>query len=574
MVRLKNVQGQTHPTWKIHPGHYLVVVIFICTTIAMMYPVVAAPTSMLLGWPGDNIQYVYAVGWIAEALRTGASPFIDPHINPPEGLALTATDLPYLGYIAVAPLTWLFGPVFGYNAHLALTHFLSGLCAYLWVYRLTNSRAGGLVAGLAFMLVPFRHAHSYGHPQIVSTYPLPLFFWALDESLRPQPARKVLAGLIGATFLLGTASQYYLIIGLLCGLVYALLTIVTRRLNPLRGVWLAAPAVLIGAFLAAIPYLMTAREGIYTDYLTEGTRVWSASPINFIAPYHLHPLWGELVAQLRPERLWVEKTLYVGLIPGMLALVALHRFERRVVWLGTGLFAFILALGTDLHTGNIPLQPDNPIWLPAYYLHQLPVIGLMRVWARFGVVTILFVALLAGVGAAQLAYRCKVASSSKGSSLSQRPHLLTLLIILLVVLDLSPITRANDLLMLTPRPIDTWLAQQPGDFIVGFEPVIDATVNYYILFGTLIHQKQTFAFMHETHMPPIFQDFNERSHGFPDSISARRLRELGIRYLLLEKHMYDGKRAFRWDVVEQRLAETPELYVVTEVDGVVVLEFR
>ncbi len=28
------------------------------------------------------------------------------------------------------------------------------------------------------------------------------------------------------------------------------------------------------------------------------------------------------------------------------------------------------------------------------------------------------------------------------------------------------------------------------------------------------------------------------------------------------------------DVVEQRLAETPELYVVTEVDGVVVVGFR
>jgi hypothetical protein len=38
--------------------------------------------------------------------------------------------------------------------------------------------------------------------------------------------------------------------------------------------------------------------------------------------------------------------------------------------------------------------------------------------------------------------------------------------------------------------------------------------------------------------------------------------------------MFDGKRAFRWDVVEQRLAETPELYVVTEVDGVVVVGFR
>jgi hypothetical protein len=575
MVGVRNAQARTHTTWQFHPGDYLVVAIFICTTVVMMYAVLESPTSLLLGWAGDNIQYVYAAGWIAEALRTGASPFVDPRINPPEGLALTATDVPYLGYMVVAPLTWIFGPVFGYNAHLALAHFLSGLCAYLWVHRLTGSRTGGLVAGLAFMLAPFRHAHSYGHPQIVSTYPLPLFFWALDASLRSQPDRKALAGLAGATFLLGAASQYYLVIGLLCGLVYALLTFVTRRLNPLRGAWLAAPAVLIGALFAATPYLMIAQEGTYNTYTTEKTRMWSASPMNFIVPYHLHPLWGTLVEQLRPETLWVEKTLYVGLVPGVLALVALRTFERRFVWVGTGLFAFILALGTDLHTGNIPLQPDRPIWLPAYYLHQLPIIGLMRVWARFGVVTILFVALLAGIGAAQLTHCSKEVARPGDHTLKHRRSLLLApLIILLVALDLSPIYRTTDRITLAPRPIDNWLAQQPGDFIIGFEPVIDDKINYYILFGTLIHGKQTFAFMHQAHIPSVFQDFNERSRGFPDSASAQRLRDLGIRYLLLEKHMFDGKRAFRWDVVEQRLAETPELYVVTEVDGVVVVGFR
>jgi hypothetical protein len=146
MVGVRNAQVRTHTTWQFHPGDYLVVAIFICTTVVMMYPVLESPTSLLLGWAGDNVAYVYAAGWIAEALRTGASPFVDPRINPPEGLALTATDVPYLGYMVVAPLTWIFGPVFGYNAHLALAHFLSGLCAYLWVHRLTGSRTGGLVA--------------------------------------------------------------------------------------------------------------------------------------------------------------------------------------------------------------------------------------------------------------------------------------------------------------------------------------------------------------------------------------------------------------------------------------------
>ncbi|ABU60171.1 glycosyltransferase family protein [Roseiflexus castenholzii] len=579
MAGIAGMRAWAQTAARMQSGDWVVLALLVCGALAMMYPVLAAPSSRIIGWPGDNIQYVYAAGWMAEALRSGASPFVDPRINAPHGLALTATDVPYVGYIAVAPLTWLFGPVFGYNAQLALAHLLSGVCAYLWVRHLTGSRIGGLTAGLAFMLAPFRLAHSYGHPQIVSTYPLPLFFWALDSSLRSQPDRKTLAGLVGATFLLGAASQYYLVIGLICGMVYALLTLATRRVSLLSRVWLAVPAVFVGALLAAAPYLMTARDGIYTPYHLDVARMWSASPMNFVAPSHLHPLWGTYVERLRPETLWGEKTLYVGIVPGILALAALRAFDRRWVWIGTALVAAVLSLGTDLHIGNVPLHRDHPVWLPAYYLHQLPGINLMRVWARFGIVTILFVALLAGIGAARLVHRKSVAgrlTNGFGGAARLRISSAALLsgaIVALIVVDLMP-GRMNEYTTLAPRPIDHWLARQPGDFTVGFVPVIDATTNYFILFGTLTHGKRTIAFMHQAHLPPIFQDFNERSRGFPDSASAQRLRELGIRYLLLEKPMFDGARAFRWSVVEQRLAETPELRIVREVGDVVVVEFR
>lgn len=577
MARVEQAHPVAAPVRETWPARAIPFVILAIGALAMMHPVLGAPTTQVIGKPGDNIQYVYAAGWIAEALRTGASPFVDRRINPPDGLALLSTDVPYLGYIAVAPFTWLFGAVFGYNIHLVLCHALSGLGAYLWIRRLTGSVTGGLVAGLAFMLAPFHLAHSYGHPQIVSTYALPLFFWALDESLHRRPGRRALLGLAGATFLLSTAAQYYLVIGMVSGLVYAFLTLATRRLNPLRGAWLAAPTTLAGALLGSAPYLIVSRSGVYVPYDLDAVRMWSASPMNFVVPSHLHPLWGEIVDRLRPETLWIEKTLYVGLVAAILALVALRAFDRRNAWVGTALVAAMLALGTDLHTGNLPLQPENPFWLPAYYLNQLPVLELMRVWARFGVVTILFVALLAGVGAARLVQRIGAQAdvargNGNGANATPGRALLAVALVTLVIIDLLP--GRMDSFTLRPRPIDTWLAQQTEPFAVGFVPVIDDITNYRILFGTLFHGKQTFAFMHQAHIPPTFQDFNERSRGFPDSISAARLRELGVRYLLLEKPIFDGKRAFRWSVVEQRLAQTPELYVITQVEDVVVVGFR
>lgn len=545
------------------PLDWLPVVLLLVAALLMMRPVISSPGAALIGWPGDNVQHVYAAGWMAEALRTGQSPFRDPVINAPDGLFLTATDLPYVGYIVVAPLTWLSGPVFGYNAHLYLTHFLSGLCAYLWIRHLTGSRIGGLVAGLAFMLAPFRLAHSYGHPNLVSTYPLPLFFWALDAALRAQPRRKTLIALGGATFLVGAASQYYLVIGLFCGAVYAVLALIARRINPFSGVWVTGLAVVAGAGLAAMPYLLTAQENVYRPYPLEATRAWSASPMNFVVPSHLHPLWGPLIEQLRPETLWVEKTLYLGIATGTLALFAIRDFDRRLIWLGTAFAAAIIALGTDIHTGNVPLQPDRPLWLPAYYLHALPIFNLMRVWSRFGIVTILFIALLAGAGTARLL-------QATAQNQRTRQFIISALAISVIVIDFMP--GRIESFQLAPRTVDRWLAERSFSGAVGFWPIVSDVANYQILYGRLINRKPTFAFMHPEHVPPRFQDFSNRLASFPDADAARLLRELGMRYLILEKSLFDGARAVDWSVAEAWLSGTVDVHVVQEIDGLVVVE--
>lgn len=562
--------------------------------LALMHPVLSDFGGRVLGWPSDNVLYAYATGWMARAPIQGALPFVDPHLNFPDGLRVMANDMPYLGMLAVAPVTLLLGPVAGYNALILLAHLLSGAFTYLWVRRLTGSALGGLVAGLAFMLAPYRVARSYGHLNLVSTYPLPLFFWALDGALRRPPSARRALLLAGATFLVGAASQYYLLICLVTGAVYALLAILGARgtlfdkavpdgaARQASSSKLLAPvlgAALAGALVSALPYLEVLRSGEFTPYSPEEARRWSASPANFLAPPHLHPIWGETVARLRPETLWMEKTLYVGAVAGVLALVALAWLgspHARIcrVWAGTALAAAVLALGTDLHIGNTPLQPDNPVWLPAYYLGQLPLMGLVRVWARFGVVTILFVTLLAGVGAALLAQRWERPKAGQQRSVvgGRRSVVAQWSLVLLLLLDLLP--GRMESYALGPRRVDAWLAQQPGDFAVGFQPHIDDLMNYRVLFGSLTNGKRAPAFAHIGHLPAAFRDYNERARGFPDEESARRLRELGLRYIILERPLFDGRRAFAWREVEARLAETPSLYVVAELGETVVLGFR
>jgi hypothetical protein len=545
---------------------WLALLIFTLATLAVLAPIVPALRSRVVGWAGENVQYAYMTGWMAQAPLLGQSPFVDPRLNYPDTLLLTATDVPYVSNLLVAPFAWLLGPTFAYNLIILLSFALSGYFAYLWIVRLTGSRAGGLIAGLAFLLAPYRIAQSYGHLQMVCTYALPLFFWALDYALEPPaPTWRALLLLAGATWLVGGASQYYLVICLVCGAAYTLLSALPRLGYLLRQGWWLLAGVAIGAAVSTLPYFSALLSGLYTPYPIADTRIWSVDPLNFILPARLHPLWGSLVEQVRPERFWIEKTLYVGVVAALLALLALawrHNPQRRrsLIWLGVMIVAAVFALGTDLHINNQPLQADNPIWLPAYYLAHVPFVGFMRTWSRFGVIAVLFVALLAGMGAARIARGVR------------RPRAALALVGALLVLDLLPGTVESS--ALAPRPVDRWLAQQPGDFAVGVLPTRDSLTNYQAMFGSLFHGKHLTAYNHPEHIPSAYSAFAERAATFPDARSIQALHGMGLRYLLLEKRLFDGAQRPAWSAVEAALARSSEARIVADLDGVVVVGFR
>jgi hypothetical protein len=545
----------------------LALIFFALVGLAAMYPAILEPRSRVIGTAGDNIQYAYMTGWVAQSLLLHQSPLVDPRLNYPDDLALPATDAPFLSMLAVAPATWLLGPVFGYNLLMFVTYLLSGYFTYLWLLRITGSRAGGLVAGLGFMLMPFHVVHGYGHPQLLSTEMLPLFFWALDNVLHADPpGTRDLRLLGGATFLVGCMSQYYLVISLVTGAAYAFFTLLPRPGYVVRNGWPIAVRIFFGGLLGMLPYLTILNAGVYEPYAIGATRIWSAEPLNFVLPPPIHPLWGSLVAQINPDPRWGEKAVYVGAVTGALALLALlwpHSPYRRrnLVWAAVALVAAIFALGPDLHWRGEPLSARDPVWLPAYYLARLPLISIMRVWSRFGVITLLFVMLLAGVAVAQLARRL-------GRGFAPAFALL----LALIVVDFLP--WRLDSIPLGPRPVDLWLSRQPGDFAVAFLPADNDVANYRAMFGSLFYSKQLPAFNHPIHQSRAYRDFARSAADFPSRRSVEELRRLGFRYIVLDRALYSGWRAAFWQDVEAGLKRSNELRVVDEVDGFVIVAFR
>jgi hypothetical protein len=170
---------------------------------------------------------------------------------------------------------------------------------------------------------------------------------------------------------------------------------------------------------------------------------------------------------------------------------------------------------------------------------------------------------------------------------------------LLVVIDMLPGTVPAR--PIGPKPIDLWLAEQPGDLVVAYLPANESDIMYPAMFGSLFHAKHMPAFMHRNHYSPAYRDFVARATGFPSPQSIQQLRTLDLDYLLLVPRFYDGEtipgvrttRGSRatadeieaivgypiepipdWQTIEAQVRASPELSIVDEIGDVVVVEFR
>jgi hypothetical protein len=173
-----------------------------------------------------------------------------------------------------------------------------------------------------------------------------------------------------------------------------------------------------------------------------------------------------------------------------------------------------------------PLQRIHPfaqtfIPLPGYALLKwLPFYSSMRVWMRYGIFVTLFLAALAGVGAAWL---LRLAGP-------RRAPWLAAALVALVLVDFSQgsleVTAAG------PRPVDRWLSQvAPGPVIQM--PIWLSTGPQQMLYSLYRGQPFIGGFF-AAYASPQYRRIGPSLQGFPDAASLATLRSLGVRWVVVD----------------------------------------
>jgi hypothetical protein len=536
---------------------FLVLVYFTILTCVMTYPVIFHMNELIGGGGGDGTYFIWLVRWYQKALfELKISPFFNPYLNYPQGWYLASTDITPAMVALALPGSMLFGPTWGYNFAMLASFVLSGWGMYLWIRDLSKDNSAGLVAGTIYAFLPFHMAHYViGHLSLSGMQWFPFYFWGLYNLLKQDRFswKPVLLAVV-SIFLIGLTSPYYVYMTALVSAVFILGFIIFNGYKRLKTPVFWKSVLIFGIFaivlvgISMLPYLrLNAQSGLATRSVEYASR-YSASPTDFVIPSIKQFLWGKWIDDHFSPEIWQESTLYIGAVALVLAVIAWVK-RRQVaqpqllsIALLVAATAFVLALGIDPHwlgkkIVSLPrilqyifhrtTMPE--IHLPAYYLFlYLPFFSKMRVMMRFGLFTLVFFSLMAGLGANALLkpYSARV------------KRWITAGLLILVFVDFYPGV-FTDLAPNNAAAADTWLAAQPNTGSVARFPFSQET-DQSPVYATLINQKPYLGGYFNANQPEQYIRITPVMEGFPSSESVSLLKQLGVAYVIVDSTQYSS----------------------------------
>lgn len=461
----------------------------------------------------DPLLSIWRISWIAHALPKSPGDVLNGNIFHPEKRTLAYSDSVLLQGLVAAPAIWVgVAPIVVYNLLILASMALSGAAMWLYARRLTGSASAGVIAGIAFVFVPFRFDH-FHHLELQATMFMPLTLWCLTRAFESGD-RRDLWGAIACLVAQVYCGIYYAVF-----LVTALLIVIPLHLSALpagRRKALARaslPALAIGALVVALylaAYVMN--RGIVGERSDRDVLAYSATARNYLAALEenlVHGRWSARFGDL-------ERRLFPGAIALALAGVGLIGIDRRrVALLCVGVVGLILSLGL-----NTPLY--EPIRSVFFMFRGL------RAPARASILVYLALAALAAFGWARLEKRF-----NRGGFL-RVPAATAIVAVAMLIEYASPM---KSWLVVPPPPqVYRWLADQPRSVVLEL-PLstadrLDSVPDGLYMFRSTEHW-QPILNGYSGFFPQSYLDLTERMKPFPDDASIDYLKTRGVDLIIL-----------------------------------------
>jgi hypothetical protein len=529
---------------------------YVALAVLVTWPLVLHPASRLgaLDGAGDPYLNLWILGWDLRTISTAPLDVLNGHVFDAQIFHPARQTLAYSDHLLpIAVLVWPVYAITGsavvaYNVVLLASLVASALAMHLLARRVTGSTLGAVAAGTIWGFWPYHTAH-LGHLQLQATYAMPLAFLALHRLVAGVRRRDAVVFGVATAFMAATSVYYGVIgaVGLAVSTIALTVTTGGRRATRLaRRLLLAA---VIGAVLVAPfvwPYFQVQEREGFVRNLYEASR-HAATLGSYVSAPAVNLVYGT-TGLLRTDR-GAESELFPGLVVLGLAALGLVVARRRGAWpLACSATGLVIA-GVTLSLG-----PDGFRALYAW-LHRV-VFGFqaIRAPARFGVLVVLGLALLAALGMREVERWARARAAVRAE---KRPGLVVAPC--LAVIALLAIEYANAPLAWTPAPtvstrVGAWLRDTPGPGAVLYLPLGIDFANTPVMVESLQHGRPIVN-GYSGQRPSFYSGVVDTMHGFPSAEAMWTLKDLDVRYVVTP----DRVDATAWPLVERaRFTEAGE----------------
>ena len=338
---------------------------------------------------GDPLFSMWRMAWVRHQIVTDPRHLFDANIFYPLPATLTYSDSMLLPALASAPLAWLHvHPVVAYNVMLLSAFVLSGVSAYWLVRSLGSGALAAWIAAVAFTIAPFRMNH-FSHLELQMTMWMPVVLLSMARLLR-DGSRRYAAMLVVGLAAQWYSSMYYGLFLTLYSVAFATVLAIATRVQPRRIVNGAGALCLAGLLVYPLVHAYiqsTPARGLRSP---DVVAAFSAVPADYVRPGSGNPVYRPFL----PRFVHAERALFPGLVPILLAAAGAWPplTATRIAFIVAGALAFDGSLG--LHGVVYPLLYTS---FPAFQSVRVP--------ARFAILVVLTIAVLAGAGATRVLSR-------------------------------------------------------------------------------------------------------------------------------------------------------------------------
>ena len=519
-------------------------------------------TSRLPDDLGDPLFNTWVVNWDIHALVSDPANILNANIFHPYKEVLAYSDLMIAPAILGLPAKLLTGnPIFTYNFIFLLLIVLAATSIYLLVTHLTKTPIAGFTCGCLYAFSAYRFAEA-GHLQLMADFFIPLGFLFAHKYIERHRLRDLV--FVAVMVALQAASAwYYAIYFVLALAIFFAVMLATKRLplsfSTVRDFAIAALLLLVLVAPMARPYLELNKSMPDFVRTIDETAYFSAKPTDYLVSMPENLVIGPISRPLLRDR---ERVLFPGAATIIFAAIAvgIALIKRRGASAERGetppvdraviaSYGLIALTALTLSAGPYFTRFGRRIPLPfAMFFEYVPGFRAMRVPARFGLLVLFSLVVIAGWGIAATARWSK---RRWPEFIAVRVGVVVAVVALAVLQTFWGLTLSEPIVSGQDVPaIYRWLATQKKPGAIVELPMEPAAKRY--LYFSSYHWKPLVN-GYSGYFPPLHQDILTEMKDFPSRRSILVLQTLGV----------DGALVHSPDpLLQGKIAKTPELRLI------------